>query len=340
MSDGKSPDTTPGLETGASPAQQSVPEATLPADTPRPSSIESLATQSTPDISVEEATTASSERSKVLKELIPQLADYGITLPLYPGMRDAEAASPIVILREPAGLPPDKSGKTPSRFRYIAVTERGARVVDRRFGGEDPTSLFDQVDISIIDPERTGYTSNFMNDYYEFRIASTSGRELVDGLYLGRDATEEEAMQALARSIQRAKSTLPQSLPTPPEEPTKTTTRFPLGARIVNRIVGSEVVAPITTVDREVADKYLIEWQNARRQIDRTRAGYAGDFAPEEPRLSFEEAIARDTTMSEAPNRFRADEERQRIDTATRMKEFLKEPFATIQPSTPASQAA
>lgn len=343
MSDGNSPDTTPGLETGASPAQQSASEATLPADTPRPSSIESLVAQPIPDISAEEAATASAERSRLLKELIPQLDAYGITIRPHPKISEAKGASPIVLLSEPAGGTGDKS------FRFLAVTERGVRVVDKAHI-RDVGATIDSIDRSGIDPDNTVYTSAFMNDYYEYRIATRSGRNSAEGMYLGRDATPEEAMQALTRSIQRARST---SITTPPAPYSDLNIKDQYRLRDIPREIARAAIVmtkgsmgikspPPPNPFQEARTQHSIERGAASDALKRFRERYKTDPSPAKADESFEAVLAQDEARMKTPDTFTRDQERQRIDTATRMTELLKEPMATIQPASPAptSQAA
>lgn len=322
--------------TSLPPVETSTPHAST-VDSAQTGSLESLTATPTPDVSVDEVNAASAERARSLKELIPQLDAYGITLRPHPRISKEEGASPIVLLSEPAGGSGDKS------FRFLAVTERGVRVVDKAHV-YDVGATLDSIDRSGIDPDNTVYTSAFMNDYYEYRIATRSGRNSAEGMYLGRDATAEEAMQALSRSVQRRKST---SMSTPPPVVDEGWGKpsYSVGGRIVNALTGRNVSHPTYRdfiPNHEANLKNNIERTNAFSTLARLREGYKADPTSTKLDESFEAAVARDEAIIRTPNTFVRDRERQRTDVATRMTEFLRKPMATIQPapSAPTSQAA
>ena len=340
MPDGpSSPDQTEQIDTSAAPGTPPTIETPPPISPPEQVAVPTT----TPDVSVDEVNAASVERARLLKELIPQLDPYGITLRPHPRISREEGASPIVILSEPAGGSGDKS------FRFLAVTERGIRIVDKPHV-RDVGAVIDSIDRSGIIQDETNYSTVFMNDYVEYGIATKSGVVIREAMYLGRDATAEEAMQALTRSIQRADSTAV-TTPPPPYSDLNIKDQYKL-RNIPREIARAAIVMtkggmgikspPPPNPFQEARTQHSLEQGAASDSLKRLRERYKTDPSPTRPDESFEAYVARDLASINTPNKVARDAERQRIDTATRMTELLKGPMATIQPASPVptSQAA
>ncbi len=320
MLDGPNPDQTTPSQAEAAPITTPQPASPdLHPPTADASSLESLAGHNA-DTSAEELATTSAERAKAFRELIPQLANYGYNINPSPRWKELgdprQNLAPFSILKEPAGKP--------DRERFIAITEDGAKVVHM------PNENVDFLSREDVDIGNSHYIGDPSDGVADLRIVGTKGDSKDTSLYLIRDASEEEAMQALARSVQRADSTRNFTRPAHPDQSEIVNSTMPRGGNLINRVFGMRIARPTVTVDRTPGDQFSTEMWNREDQLRKLRSRYANDQEPKTTRLGFDEAINREIAITKTPNTVARDAERQRVDTAARMTEFLKEPMATI----------
>lgn len=254
------------------------------------------------DISGEDAAKASAERSQVCKEILPKIAPFGFIF-----QADNQENTQLVVLPEPVG--------TNDSPRYVAVTEKGAKIVD--FGGG--IDFISPLSLSMLDMSKSVYRGTGPADLIMF-TNDGSGNELRREMFIVRDATQEEAMQALQRSIARRTAVNP--VPASPD-------------RYEQDEYGVSHYKPPS---REASERSFWEVSRAIDQITRLRTGYAKDPIPAVPQLDFQGAIDAERAKIETPNTVIRNREVARITTAKAMAaltEITNE--ASTQESTPST---